>query len=356
VSDTVGPYDGVGNRLSSSTPDGTTTYSYDAADELVERDSPTGTVSYGFDADGNEVQAGSRTFAYDLAGRLASTTDGSTTTDYAYDGTGNRLESTVGSDNTQYLWDKNNPLPELAVEREGLTASSLRSYVYGGELLAMRSGGASFFFQHDAIGTVTDVTSSSGDLERHYGYDPFGNLRTSRQPDPAAPDNVVGFAGQLNDIGSGTEYMRARTYDSSTGRFLSLDPLVRDARMPSESRYSYADNRPTALIDPSGMGPIWPPDEGCNAFISASCFGGWVKHDGSTIVHDGLKLVGGCVAGAVYGEAAIDTPIGYSVALLLGPDAAMLLPLGGCLGGIVVGLIDIKTGNEGPNPFEGALP
>jgi RHS repeat-associated protein len=131
----------------------------------------------------------------------------------------------------------------------------------------MRSGGASFFFQHDAIGTVTDVTSSSGDPERHYAYDPFGTVRVSTQPDPAAPDNVVGFAGQMNDASSGTQYMRARTYDSSNGRFLSRDPLVRGPFAPTESAYSYADDRPSVLIDPSGMGPVWQ-HEPCSRWTS----------------------------------------------------------------------------------------
>jgi hypothetical protein len=105
------------------------------------------------------------------------------------------------------------------------------------------------------------------------------------------------------------------------------------------------------------MGPVWPPDRTrCKSFISVSCFGDWLNHDGPQILEDGTKLFGGCVAGAVYGEQAIDSPVGYSVALVFGPEQAVLLPLYGCVGGTLASLVEIEIGYEGPNPFETALP
>ncbi|MCL5257019.1 MAG: RHS repeat-associated core domain-containing protein [Chloroflexi bacterium] len=56
------------------------------------------------------------------------------------------------------------------------------------------------------------------------------------------------YTGQQSDPESGLYYLRARYYDPTTGRFLTVDPK------PALNLYIYADNRPTASADPSGMG------------------------------------------------------------------------------------------------------
>jgi RHS repeat-associated protein len=248
-------YDAVGNRLTEERPAGTTTYDYNAADELTQADGPGGTTSYAFDENGNETQAGSRTFAYDLANRLASTTLSSTTTSYAYDGDGVRLEADDGTTTTNYFWDVNNALPELALERDG-SGGALRTHVRGTRMISMDTGSATSYFHYDGLGSVANITSDAGDPERTYSYEPFGPARTETQDDPGPPDNVLRFAGELEDDTS-LYHLRARQYDASTGRFLSRDPLEARLDEPCSSTYVYAKNRPGALIDPSGMGSVW---------------------------------------------------------------------------------------------------
>ena len=49
-------------------------------------------------------------------------------------------------------------------------------------------------------------------------------------------------------------YMQARWYDSGSGRFLSIDPLIRSAATPqSANPYSYTENNPVNGVDPTGM-------------------------------------------------------------------------------------------------------
>jgi uncharacterized protein RhaS with RHS repeats len=48
-------------------------------------------------------------------------------------------------------------------------------------------------------------------------------------------------------------YLRARYYDPSSGRFLQKDPLGVAA---GPNIYSYVDNDPLNLIDPSGLSPV----------------------------------------------------------------------------------------------------
>jgi RHS repeat-associated protein len=266
-------YDSVGNRTSEVRPSGTTTYTHNDADQLLTTTGPGGTTGYAHDANGNLTAAGARTFVYDLANRTTSTSASGTTTSYRYDGDGNRLEASIGADTTRYLWDGNFGLPQLALERDG-SGGLLRRYLHGADLVSMRSGGSDFYYHHDGIGSVANVTSATGAAQWTYSYEPFGTARTETQNDPAAPANVVRFAGELADTGTGLYHLRARQYDPALGRFLATDPLAQPLSEPYLSAYAYADNKPGVLIDPSGLDGD-EPDYDCGSFLSFSCMKSW---------------------------------------------------------------------------------
>jgi RHS repeat-associated protein len=133
----------------------------------------------------------------------------------------------------------------------------LRRYIYGLGRISMTSGGSDFFYHYDTLGSVSNVTSAASATEWTYAYEPYGAPRTTTQNDPLAPANPQQFTGEYLDDASATYYLRARDYDTTTGRFLGLDPLERTIGDPAVSGYVYADDLPTALIDPSGMGAIW---------------------------------------------------------------------------------------------------
>jgi RHS repeat-associated protein len=60
------------------------------------------------------------------------------------------------------------------------------------------------------------------------------------------------FAGEQTDP-TGLQYLRARYYDPSTGRFLSRDPFLGvGQRAASLNRYAYAEGNPAVVADPSG--------------------------------------------------------------------------------------------------------
>jgi RHS repeat-associated protein len=62
------------------------------------------------------------------------------------------------------------------------------------------------------------------------------------------------FAGKEFDSRTGLFYFNARYYDPLTGRFISVDPMAGSNTMPQTwNRYSYPNNNPVRLEDPTGM-------------------------------------------------------------------------------------------------------
>jgi RHS repeat-associated protein len=269
-------YDAVGNRTSDSRPSGTTLYSYDAADQLTSTTGPSGTVNYSFDGDGNQTQAGNRSFTWNLAGTITSTTADGATANYSYDGDRNRLQQTSATSTTNYLWDPNNRLPQLALERNG-GGSITRSFLLADDrAVSMDANGSTHYFMRDALGSVVNLVGSDGHAEWTYSYEPFGEAPTATQDDPGAQTSPLRFAGEQLDPQSTLYNLRARNYDTQTGRFLSQDPLPRATGDPSVSTYLYADDQPTAFVDPSGMGKVWET-KSCPHWYS--CVLRWAGHE-----------------------------------------------------------------------------
>jgi RHS repeat-associated protein len=245
-------YDKVGNRLTETRSSGTTGYTYDALDELTQA----GSTHYTYDANGNELTAGSNTYTYNLLNQMSSASDGAATTNFSYDGDGNRVESSSGpaaSATTISLWDTNaaDAVSQLAVERDG-SGSPLRSYTYGVSRISMASDGKELFYHYDLIGSVANVTESTGSSDWTYAYDPFGVIRTETRNDSSAPNNPMQFAGEYNDP-IGLYNLRARQYDPTIGRMLAADPVEVATGDPFGSSFAYVGNRPTVMVDPSGQ-------------------------------------------------------------------------------------------------------
>ncbi len=255
-------YDGNGNRLTEARPSGTTTSTYNNTDELTSA----GSTNYTYDANGNETSAGSQTFTYNAANQLTSTTNG-TTTSYTYDGDGNRLTKNDNGTTTNYLWDTNGALPQEALYRDS-SNNVLSSYIYGNERVSMNSGGSDYYYLYDSQGSVVNVTSATGATEWTYSYEPFGATRTQTKNDPNAPSNPMQYSGELRDPTTGLYDLRARQYDSSTGRFLSQDPLATNG--PTGGTYVYANDNPNIYNDPTGD---------CYRGI------GWGNGSGAAIIH-----------------------------------------------------------------------
>jgi len=231
-------YDAAGNRLSETTPQGTTAYTYNAAGQLTSA----GGTGYSYDADGNVVAAGSSTYAYDWNNELTSATVGGTASSFAYDATGLRVGASGGTTGS-YMWDRGGDVPQLVSDG---TTSYLRSDT--GELLSQQSATTTTYPLTDALGSVRATTNASGAVVGTSDYAAFGAPRAQ-----SGAQGSVGFAGQLTDSATGLQYLLARYYDPSSGRFLSQDSLLRGGPgTQGLNRYAYAGNNPADVIDPTG--------------------------------------------------------------------------------------------------------
>ena len=251
-------YDGVGNRTTATKAGILTTYTYDAADQLSSTLTGTATTAYGYDADGNQTGDGTNTFSYDAANRLSSLTTPSATYTYGYDADGNRTSAAkTGSGPLRTtVWDPNHDLPQIAAEY-GASGTLIAAYQYSPlEQIQSQtnSGSAPFYYHHDQLGSVTDITDATGALQTGYSYTAYGEpTQTNTATSP--PTNRFTYTGQYKEptTNAAGYNLRARDYDPTTGRFTSTDPLPSGQGVGYGSAYSYAGDVPTGAVDPSGQ-------------------------------------------------------------------------------------------------------
>ncbi|MEK7658752.1 MAG: RHS repeat-associated core domain-containing protein [Patescibacteria group bacterium] len=102
------------------------------------------------------------------------------------------------------------------------------------------------------------MTDSAGAIAETMDYFPFGEIRINS----GSYSEQRKYIGQEYDQDTGLNYLNARYYNSSIGRFISEDPMfwaisaewLQDPQ--NQNAYSYARNNPITLSDPSGE-TVW---------------------------------------------------------------------------------------------------
>ena len=243
-------YDAVGNRLTDATDTATTNYTYDANDRLLAR----GDTTYHYDTDGNLVRrddpSAIQTFTYDSMNHLRGTTAGDTTTQFRYDAAGNRVASTTGANTTRFVLDTAGPLSRV-LEEHSSDGSPDASYVFGNEFVSQTQGSETSYYHHDGAGSTRALTDAGANMRDTYDYDAFGNETGST----GSTTNDIRYVGEQLEPQLGTYNLRARHYDPSTGRFVSLDPLrIANLQQPASlHKYGYTAGDPVNRTDPTGL-------------------------------------------------------------------------------------------------------
>ena len=99
------------------------------------------------------------------------------------------------------------------------------------------------------MGSTRALTDTVGLVTDRYTYDAYGGVIDHQ----GTFGNSFQFAGEQRDSSTGLDYLRARYYDSSLGRFVSADAYSGSMNDPTSlHNYQYANSNPNRYTDPTG--------------------------------------------------------------------------------------------------------
>nr|WP_281279765.1 RHS repeat-associated core domain-containing protein [Paenibacillus humicus] len=166
---------------------------------------------------------------------------------YKYNGDGLMVERTENGSTRRYYYDGDQIIAEATVS--GSTLSPVAQYIRGKQLIARLSGTTKHYYYYNGHGDVTELRNNTGALVNRYSYDMWGNpLTVSEQV-----ANPFRYSGEYWDSTTELQYLRARWYDPSMGRFISEDTYEGQIDNPlSLNLYTYVINNPLKYVDPTG--------------------------------------------------------------------------------------------------------
>ena len=231
---------------------------------------------YTYDADGNLTQdAEGKRFAYDAESHQVSffnQSNSGATPDatYVYDGQGKRVKKISSTEETLFVYDA------------------------GGQLIAEYSTAPATtpqvsYLTTDHLGSTRVITNENGAVTSRKDYSAFGeetvsSQRTSGLAYSSAEEPRKGYTGYEKDQESGLDFAQARYYNSSHGRFTSVDPMIASATIKNPqtfNRYSYVLNSPYKFSDPMGLLPLASYSGACGSWCQNSGTGDAASVDGS---------------------------------------------------------------------------
>jgi len=209
-----------------------------------------------------------------------------------------------------------------------------------------------FFFGYDGHGSTRVLFNMAGAIatvagvEQIFFYDAYGNLLNMQIAQAAT--NLL-YSGEQFDSKIGQQYLRARYYDATTGRFNRLDPFAGNNQDPqSLHKYLYTHGDPVNGIDPTGLATLTGAIAGITigatlgslalpilgtVYLSATgkvSFYNVFKQLGNPEVW--LKATGGILAGSalsVVAQKALLTKIGKKAAAKFTPGLGLIMSIVG---------------------------
>ncbi|MGB7068402.1 MAG: RHS repeat-associated core domain-containing protein, partial [Pyrinomonadaceae bacterium] len=164
---------------------------------------------------------------------------------YLYDGEGKRVKKISNTETTVFVYNANGQL--VAEYSTALAQVQQVSYLTTDHLGSPR-------VTTNEDGLVTGRKDYSA-----FGEESFSSQRTSSLGYTGGGELRKGYTGYEKDSESGLDFAQARYYNSTHGRYTSVDPLTASAsiRNPQTfNRYSYVLNSPYKFTDPLGLIPV----------------------------------------------------------------------------------------------------
>jgi RHS repeat-associated protein len=229
------------------------TYTYNARNQLVTETCGLNVRTYSYDNNGNVTKIEEKVdttvilteeMAYDKLNRMLRHEGPSGVEVFAYRGAEwHRFSQATAAGGTSFLYDGDNVVADIA---SGVDAFYVTPFL--DQNLSITTGGSTYYYSQDGLGSVRTLTDSTGTVKNTYDYLPFGG---AHQP---GTNVTVGqrytYTGREKNPASDSMYYRYRHYFRGIGRFLGRDPI---GRQRFASLYRYARNNPLRYGDPSGL-------------------------------------------------------------------------------------------------------
>lgn len=253
-------------------------FGYDAANQLLSATvtnagSLLNTFAYGYDPAGNRLaeQIGatinsstynalnqlststaagaSHTNEWDVANRLVAVNAGNQRTEFTYDGQSRvagirQLLNGAEVSHRLLVWNSG----RICEERDTNGVVTKRFFPQGIQFTTGTNAGV-YYYTRDHLGSIRELTDSSGNVRARYTYDPFGR-RTKVSGDV---DADFGFAGMFWASEANLSLTHFRAYDPELGRWLSRDPLGKAEMREGPNLYAYVGNEPINRSDSQGL-------------------------------------------------------------------------------------------------------
>ncbi len=230
-------------------------------------------ISYAYDDNGNMISGDGRAISYTSFNKPLSLIKNGKTTRFEYGANQMRIKQIEGKNITTYInprWDTGVHYEKIEVAGE----TKHKHYINAGNIpiaIYTTVEGSAVnklaYLHKDHLGSITEITDETGKVIESLSYQAFGERRNSDWTDAntqlTSNETHHGFTGHehLDDLG--LIHMNARLYDPRLGRFLSPDTIIPSKEsLGSFNRYTYVNNNPLSLTDPSGHMP-----EGFSGFI-----------------------------------------------------------------------------------------
>ncbi|MEK8130477.1 RHS repeat-associated core domain-containing protein [Paenibacillus filicis] len=169
-----------------------------------------------------------QSFTYDKKNRLTMVKGGQgNSVSYKYNGDGLLTERSENGNTTRYYYDGSNIIAEGQVVGSVVTRKA--SYIRGNRLVArVDAAGTKTYYMHNGHGDVVGLVNAAGQVVNTYTYDIWGNPLTTQEQ----VQQPFRYSGEYWDSSTGLQYLRARWYDPSIGRFINEDTYEGDIANP----------------------------------------------------------------------------------------------------------------------------
>ncbi len=200
---------------------------------------------------------GNDTFTYDLNGNMTAGLYGKT---MAYDGENRPVSVSLAGATTAFVYGPDGSRQQKATTYDTTLFSGaveVRNYGTAHEVVAFYPhedfrvvDGVKSYLHRDHLASVRFVTEATGNPARLTSYTPFG-VPTETNYAPTATD-TEGFIGERYDVETGLQYLNARYYDPTLGRFIQPDWWEVTQEGVGTNRYAYSFNDPVNKSDTNG--------------------------------------------------------------------------------------------------------